>query len=138
MKLLMLLNTVYLDSFHYTYFKRNIVSLDRNSNYYILWLSESACTESKRFRIQVSVDNHFSVAIVIRYAEANVVPWKNVKSRINRSQIKCLHSLNIIILRDKIRGEDIQNKLNIQEIIHEIENSQTKWSQHVTRILVSS
>jgi hypothetical protein len=46
------------------------------------------------------------------------------KSRINSSQIRFLHSLSGVTLRDRIKSEEIRKKWRVEEMIDEIQNCQ--------------
>ena len=48
---------------------------------------------------------------------------------ISCSQMRFLHSLSGVTLRDRIKSEEIRKKWKLEEIIGNIQNYQLKWNQ---------
>ena len=55
-------------------------------------------------------------------------------TRSNSSQMKFLRSLSGITLRDRIESEEIRKKLNVEEMIDDIQHYALNWNQHVLRM----
>ena len=43
--------------------------------------------------------------------------------------MRVLRSLNGVTLRNRIKSEEIRKKLNVEEMIDDIQNYQLKWNQ---------
>jgi hypothetical protein len=56
------------------------------------------------------------------------------RNRMKSSQMKFIHSLTGVTLRDRIKIEDLRNRWRVHEMVQEVQNYQFKWMQHVLRM----
>ena len=48
--------------------------------------------------------------------------------------MRFIRSLIGVTLRDRIKGEEVRKKWNVEEMIEDIQNYQLKWNQQVLRM----
>jgi hypothetical protein len=56
------------------------------------------------------------------------------KNRTETSEIRFLRSVLGVLLRHKIRSEDVRKQLNTERMVEEIQEYQNKWHNHVERM----
>ena len=68
---------------------------------------------------------------ILKYGCESWVPTKNIKSKIQAAEMKCLRRIKGITRRDSVRNEVMIQKLKVEPILKKIYKHQLKWFSHL-------
>lgn len=100
----------------------------------VYWALYQVCFNKKELTKRTKVKIYETIlAPILMYGCESWVLSERMKSRIQACEMKILRKIEGVTRRDKLRNENIRQKLNMKGILEKIETQQLRWFGHLVR-----